>query len=77
VVAKGGSSDTIVKCNVKNELLDVLMAVFTLHLQYAAREPDHPPILQLKSRFLKVCNFINILSIQIISRLIESQWFSL
>jgi len=48
-----------------------------MELQYAAREPSHPPILQLKSQFLKVCNFINILSIQIISTLIESQWFSL
>jgi len=30
VIAKSGNSDTIVKCNVKNKLLDVLIAVFTL-----------------------------------------------
>ena len=31
MIAKSGNSDTIAKCNVKNKLLDVLIAVFTLH----------------------------------------------
>ena len=58
MVAKGGNSDTIVKCNVKNEVLDVLMAVFTLHL--FAQCNVRMAVLRLKRIFLRYIHRIHL-----------------
>ena len=69
------SLQTYAKAN--NELKANLEWLWDVALQHASCETGHPPILQLKSQFLRPCKLLNRTLNHIMKMSIESRWFSL